>query len=278
MSLSTTTPTSNNIIALDDDDYRYVLNDGVDYNSAIIPQYFENDVIDLVSDFANESFGTGVACEYTNNYVNAMQNYAMEDCVVAVTPSTTSLMTTAVPAATMLPMQSSNALVLDENIHENFDRIYVRERSDCTFDAIPSACDRLNADIVASEVSLVYPEKSFHQNELDAHTIATEEIIDTNDVILDLTNDEVDQIIDNNLTIPTQCFDPFQLSRAKMMPKISVNEVPLALKSIENEFTSQEQSDDEKQIVSVAVAEVKKRCGRPKGARRTSKYFHVHHS
>lgn len=248
---------SDDIITLDD----YVLNEGLPYNSEIIPQYLDNDVIDLVSNLtSNENFTN----EYTH-YTNS-----------AVISSNIEL-----PQMTFNDNSFnniSNNLIEDVN-HEIF------SRNTLNYDQLPTLINErstehncinlINSTDCHENNYNISVEKNVGNCDSNYVVLTSQEIMHSTDDILDLTNDEVDQIIDNNL--PSQCFvEPFIMHRTDEMDALKGESIKKSIEDtvevLQNDF--KETGTPEEIAAAIAVAtktlEMKKRCGRPKGARRTS--------
>lgn len=232
------------VITLDEDDYHYVLNDGVDYNSTMIPHYLENEMNDLVSNYLTTP-------EYMPNYATP-SNYSLTNLDVAA-PVT----------------NADGVIVLDANVDSGqhvMDYDFLSNRF-----MQPRAMDGPDYMIGPSDA-----------------------IIDTADDILDLTTDEVDQFIDNNL-IGAQCFDGFTQSAHEPTPQTNKARINVVGNLMRADFAtaagdtshgeanhvveapkmdavcSTEDDACVQSTTSDANGQTKKRSGRPKGARKICK-------
>lgn len=244
--IPTTLPTitrSDDIITLDD----YVLNEGLPCNSDIIPQYLENDVIDLVSNLTTSENFSNEYAHYVNPSIPSFSNYE-------------------IPQITFNDNAFNNISnnLIDDISHEIF------PRNNFNYETLtPISNERATTDHI-NLVNCVDGEmNNFNDRNSSADSnyvvVTSQEIIHPTDDILDLTNDEVDQIIDNNL--PSQCFtEPFILPRTEDMES-SKDE---SMKKSTMDIVEVLQNDFKESEIPEATVEMKKRCGRPKGARRTS--------
>lgn len=266
-------PTSTEVITLDEDDYHYVLNDGVDYNSTMIPQYFENEMNDLVSNYLTTP-------EYMPNYV---------------TQSTYSL--TNLDAVPPVP-NTDGVIVLDANAEDTAAAVGQQrngEEHPIQFHDRP-----MNVDSSHHEIDYDFLSNKFVQPRTmdgpDYMIVSSDAIIESADDILDLTNDEVDQIIDSNL-IGSQCFDGFAQTAHEATPqpnKARINVVSNLMRAdlaspvveasqIESDYFTEVPKTDlvcatdgdayVQSIPSDPNGQSKKRSGRPKGARKSCKYL-----
>lgn len=266
-------PTSTEVIALDEDDYQYVLNDGVDYNTAMIPQYLESDMNDLVSNYLT-----------TPDY---MPNYA--------TPSAYSLTNLDAVA------QDANAdgvIVLDAIVDEPMvDAGVEQQRTADQFQfPIPFHDRSIDVDGAQNVIDYGFLNNKYIQPRTmmdgpDYMIVSSDGIIDTPDDILDLTNDEVDQIIDSTL-IGAQCFDGFTEATHETVPQTHRARINVVGNLMRAEFanTCDDGNHDEanhtpelpkidvvcgdedasvQSTTGDANSQAKKRSGRPKGARKT---------
>lgn len=260
------------MITLDEDDYHYVLNDGVDYNSTMIPHYFENEMNDLVSNYLTTP-------EYMTNYA---------------TPSTYSLtnLDATAPAA-----NANGIIVLDTNVDESTAAAVDQQRTVEQF-SMPFYERPMNADGSQHVIDHDFLSNKFNQSRpmdgQDYMIVSSEAIIDTADDILDLTNDEVDQIIDNHLA-ESQCFDGFAQTTHESMHQTNKARINVVGNLMRADFTTAADDlchDEVNHMVeepkidlvcansdacvqsttSDAYGQTKKRSGRPKGARKMCKY------
>lgn len=256
------------MITLDEDDYQYVLNDGVDYNSTMIPQYLDNEMSDLVSNFLS-----------TPEY---MPNYA--------TPGTYSLTNL---DATTPETSAADIIVLDANVDEPAAAVEQQRNSD----QYPMPFYDRPVDSGQHVIDYDFLSNKFLQPRAmdgpDYMIVSSDAIIDTADDILDLTNDEVDQIIDNNF-IGSQCFDGFTQAHHESTPQPSRGRINVVGNLMPADFVVDDgsnnevnhtvevpkidlvQGDDDVYVQSTttdAYGQMRKRSGRPKGARKTSEYI-----
>lgn len=263
--------TSTEVITLDEDDYHYVLNDGVDYNTGIMPQYFESEMNELVSNYLT-------TCEY-------MPNYA--------TPSSFSL--TNLETAASIANGDDGVIVLDANADEStlVDQQRNSEQFPTSFYARSMNGDgAINSHVIDYDFLSNKFMQSREMDGPDYMIVSSDTIIDATDDILDLTNDEVDQIIDNNL-IESQCFDGFGHVAHEPVTQPNKARINVVGNLMRAEFTTS--IDDTNHAADVrkmdlvcgvdeafvqstiadAFGQAKKRSGRPKGARKTCKYLHM---
>lgn len=246
------------VITLDEDDYHYVLNDAVDYNSAIIPHYFENEMNDLVSNYLT-----------TPDY---MPNYA--------TPSTYSLtnLDVAAPAT-----NSDGVIVLDANADGA--AAVVEQQRNGEQPSIPYGGHHvIDYDFLSNK--FIQPRT---MDGPDYMLVSSDAIIDTADDILDLTTDEVDQIIGS------QCFDGFTQAAHDSTPQTNKARINVVGNLMRADFAAavDDANDDEvnhtaetpkldlvraadgdvcvQSTTRDAIGQAKKRSGRPKGARKMCK-------
>lgn len=257
----------------------------------MLPQYLDSDVNDFVTNFSNETFLT--ATDYMTNYAgnSANSNYNLTNLETATAPLQNQ-------------HDANNIIVLNESI---FDANQC-ERSNSTGNQfIVPTYDRHTIEIypnnnnnntaISGYNNVCYDEHNFPNNKFmenkitdnsDFMFVSSDEIINCNptDDILDLTNDEVEHIFDNNLITP-QCFDAFdQKECLTVQPtKARINVVGNLIKTIPTECSSDKDGmrsletpqidlvDDLSDEMDDKITDVKKKGGRPKGARRTSKHF-----
>lgn len=270
-------PSSTEVITLDEDDYQYVLNDGVDYNTGIIPQYLDSDMNDLVSNYLTTP-------DYMPNYV---------------TPSAYSLtnLDAVAPVA-----DADGVIVLDSNVDKPAVAVAAvdQQRNSDQFQFPMPFHDRsMNVDGAQNVTDYDFLNTKYIQPRTpmdgpDYLIVCSDEIIDKPYDTLDLTNDEVDQIIDSTL-IGSQCFDGFTQATHEIVPQTHRARINVVGNLMRAEFanacddenhdevhhtpellkTHSVCGDDDTRVQSTtgdATSQAKKRSGRPKGARKTCKY------
>lgn len=191
-------------ITLNEDDYRYVLNDTADYQN-LIPQYLENDVGDSFDIFPNSNNNNNESISVTNatnDYFNANINN-LNYSITNLEPSG-------------IVDNGNNLISFDSSMDQsNHDRNSmnqlllgyetVRPNSDSFAIVHGSTADDADGSHFFANKFLPMKslDSSIEQCMID-QCVSSEAIID----ILDLTNDEVEQILDDNLM--SQGLDSFQ--------------------------------------------------------------------
>lgn len=302
---------------MNDDDYaRYVLNEtDTDYNN-IIPQYIESDVNNFMPNFSNESILPVNPSEYLTNYSsNSNANYALTNLDVNTQNYTNANSVIILDSAvdenvcneTQLERQLCNSILNNipcssnsQNMMNIYDSIRVSESYQNTHTNsnlnITTNCDFPWDDSNHLFSGKFMPAKALDNS--DYMIVSSEEIIDTPDVILDLTNDEVEQILDDSL-ISAHDLDPFNASRhsftpCNRLPRINVvanltkypdqmmgedlmsdktiDTRPLETPIINLESIEGCETPEAVETISLTVAlPAKKKSGRTKGARQISK-------
>lgn len=245
-----------------------MLNDGVDYNSTMIPPCFENDMNDLVSNLLTTP-------DYMPNYTtpSAYVCTGQESVASAVN----------VNEVIVLDMNAKDATLVTEQQHRNGEQLPMALHDRST--NVDSGHHVIDYDFMGNKL---IPQRTMDGPEY--MIVSSDGIIDAADDILDLTNDEVDQIIDHHL-IGSQCFDGFPPVAHESTPQTNKARINVVGNLMRPDFTG---AADDPAPFSVdrtneaphtteddACAQpptgdsnghTKKRSGRPKGARKTCKY------
>lgn len=289
-------------ITLNEDEYRYVLNDTVDYNN-IIPQYLENDVNDFM--FANDSQILTNTTEYYNNNNNNNSSYALTnlDANVQNYVDSNNIMEF---TDDFNQTQHDRTINCNSSLNQNSGQSVMTPHTLETFIINHSNLNEAtNSDGYLNHDDYFYgnkfaPMKTI-ENTADYMFVSSEEIIDTANVILDLTNDEVEQILDDNFS--TQVFDSIGASntlqsstQCNRTPKINIatnltktimspliindnNGKLMDIRSLETPTinldaigTMDIESVSSSEAITMNVPIAKKKSGRTKGARQISMY------
>lgn len=243
------------VITLDEDEYRYVFND--------IPQYFENDMNDLVSNYLTTP-------EYMPNYT---------------TPNTYSL--TNLDAASSM-INPGEVIVLDATVNEPV----VVEQQQSNEEQFPMPYFDRSTNVDGTQHVIDYDflcnNKFVQPRTMDGSDnmnfmIVSSEAVPAND-ILDLTHD--DHYI--------ECFDEFPQSTQEPVPQMNKARINVVGNLMRTDFATEMLNDgnhselnpmpgvdsiryeDETCVQSTTsdtFGQSKKRSGRPKGARKTCKFI-----
>lgn len=249
-------------------------------------------MIDLVSNFPNESFLA--TTDYMSSYNGNTSNYNL-----------TNLETT--------PMSCLNDIVVLDNIagdsyfeanSNNYDRNCNSSNSntsnqftDLMYErGLTNGLQAINngdgSELCSYSSGNDDMSNKLTQNKMvdnpDFMIVSSEEIIDSTDDILDLTNDEVEQIFESNL-IPSQVFDGVS-PKLNLSPTVKgrINVASNLIRTFDTTTVDMRPLETPKIIPECVIGEInepiicsgsdestlsKKKCGRPKGARRTSMNF-----
>lgn len=198
----------NETITLNEDDYRYVLNDTTDYHN-LIPQYLEDDVGgDSFDIFPNNN--ESIAVTNPNDYFNTNNsnlNYSITNLESSGIVDNGNNLLSFDLSMDQSNVQQTNHDRSSMNQLSGYETVRHMPNSD-SFTILHGSTADNNTDGSHFFANKFSPLKSIDNNSIEQcmidQCVSSEAIID----ILDLTNDEVEQILDDNLI--SQSLDSFQ--------------------------------------------------------------------